>query len=162
MAEPLITEADLLLALDGGAETLRELCGDDGNGVRRADRLAYGIAVASEQGYGLLMAGFTTVERVQALAAEDTAVRHALCMIFREALASGKKEHRLPDGKTVFTPDAAIARDLLRGKASGSPRTSAEEVPTVGASSVLRPRASSLQPARPALSVRSGGRPVGF
>ena len=71
MAAALITEDDIKLALDGTAETLRELAGDDGTGAARADRVAYGIAVASEDAYGILLAGFGTVEKVQALAAND-------------------------------------------------------------------------------------------
>ncbi len=160
MAADLITEAHLLLALDGGVQTLLELCGDDGTGVRRADRLAYGIEAASEQGYGILLAGFTTNERVQALAASDTAVRHALAMIFRDVLAQGKKEFRLGDGKTMFSEDARQARDLLRGKSSGAPRSSAETTTDVGQSSLLRPR-SSRGNTRSVLT-DSNGRPVGF
>ncbi len=160
MAAALITEAHLLLALDGSAEQLRRLAGDDGTGTARADRVTYGIAVASEEAYGILLAGFESVERVQALAAEDVAVRHAIAMIWRETLASGKDDFRLPDGKTIFSADARVARDLLRAKAQGARRSSAEEVAAVGQSGLLRPRASSVQ--RSYLTDPTSGRPVGF
>ena len=48
MAAPLITTDDLVLAFDGNAEELRRIAGDDGTGTARADRVAYGIGVASE------------------------------------------------------------------------------------------------------------------
>ena|SRR6185369_133195 len=147
MADPLFTTDDLTLAFDGDTEMQRRLAGDDGTGQPRADRVAYGIAVASEEGYGILMSGFDTIERVQRLAANDIAVRHALCMIWRETLAQGKDEFRLPDGTTVFSPDARKGRDLLREKARGARRTSAEQVTPngPGQSGLLRPRASHTQ-----------------
>lgn len=161
MAADLITEADLLLAFDGNAEQLRRLAGDDGTGTARADRVAYGIAVASEDAYGILLAGFTTVEKVQALAERDPSVRHAIAMIFREKLAEGKDEFRLPDGSCIYAPDARRARDLLRGKASGAPRTSAESATNgPGPSSLLRPRTAT--PPRSLMLDAITGRPRGF
>lgn len=160
MADPLITSADLLLALDGSAEQLRRLAGDDGTGVAREDRVAYGIDVASEEAYGILLAGFESVERVQALAAADVSVRHSIAMIWREVLAAGKDDFRLPDGKSIFSADARVARDQLRAKAQGARRSSAEEVATVGQSGLLRPRAASVQ--RSYLTNPTTGRPVGF
>lgn len=160
MADALITSDDLLLALDGGTEQLRRLCGQEGDGSPRADRLAYGIAVASEEAYGLLLAGFPDVAQVQALAAADISIRHAVAMLFREKLAEGKDEFRLGDGSTVFSVDGRRARDLLRSKASNATRSSAEEVPGVGPSAMNRPRSSSLGCA-PVITERNG-RPVGF
>lgn len=161
MAADLITTANLLLAINGGNEELRRLAGDDGTGSYRTDRVAYAITVASEQAYGLLMAGFSTVANVQALAANDVAVRHAIAMIVREVLAEGKEQFRLPDGKTVFSDDARRARDVLRGKSTGAPRTSAEEVsPGPGQSTLLRPRASSGP--KPSVFTDCNGKLVGF
>ena len=161
MAADLIAEADLLLTFDGNAEQLRRLAGDDGTGIARADRVAYGIAVASEDAYGILLAGFTTVEKVQALAERDPSVRHAIAMIFREKLAEGKDEFRLPDGSCIYAPDARRARDLLRGKASGAPRTSAESATNgPGPSSLLRPRTAT--PPRSLMLDAVTGRPRGF
>lgn len=162
MATDLFTQADLLLAFDGTAETLRELAGDDGTGVARADRVAYGISVASEEMYGILRAGFPTNEVVQNLAANDPSVRHAGAMIFREVLASGKKEFRLPDGTCQFTPDARRARDMLREKSRGALRTSAEEVTSngPGRSSLLRPRTAHTLPS--VMLDRITGLPRGF
>ena len=161
MAADLITEDDIKLALDGSADTLRELAGDDGTGAPRADRIAYGIGVASEDAYGILLAGFGTVEKVQALAANDPSVRHAVAMIFREKLAEGKKDFRLPDGTCSFAPDARRARDLLREKSRGAQRTSAEETTNgPGRSSLLRPRSANAIPSR--MLDSTTGRPRGF
>lgn len=162
MAAALITSADLLLAFDGDTEQLRRLAGDDGTGEPRADRVTYGIAVASEEMYGILKAGFGSNERVQLLAANDPSVRHAGAMIFREVLADGKDDFRLPDGKTIFSASARVGRDTLREKSRGAKRTSAEEVTPngPGESAVLRPRSSSGN-ARSILT-DSRGRPVGF
>ncbi len=161
MADPLITPDDLALAFDGSTEMQRRLAGDDGTGQPRADRVAYGIAVVSEEGYAILLSGFETVERVKRLAANDIAVRHALCMIWREVMAQGKDEFRLGDGSTVFSPDARKARDLLREKARGARRTSAEEVTPdgPGQSGLLRPRSAHRIPS---VILGSNGRPVGF
>lgn len=162
MAAPLITTDDLVLAFDGNAEELRRIAGDDGTGTARADRVAYGIGVASEEGYGILRAGFVTNEAIQRLAANDPAVRHALAMIFREVLAQGKSEFRLPDGQTVFSGDARRARDLLREKSRGGVRTSAEEVTPngPGESSLLRPRTANTQ--RSVLTDPRTGKVTGF
>jgi hypothetical protein len=161
MADALITTADILLALDGSTEQLRRLAGDNGAGIARTDRVDYGIAVASEEAYGILIAGFDSVERVQALAAEDVLVRHAIVMIFRFTLADGKDGFRDPaSGRCIFEASARAARDALRAKASGAKRTSAETVPGVGQSGLLRPR-TATNPA-PSLFTDRCGRPVGF
>lgn len=164
MAADLVTQADLLLALAGGTEKLRQLAGDTGTSdpTPDADRIAYGIAVASEDAYGILLSGFPTVETVQHLAANDPSVRHAVAMIFREKLAEGKDEFRLPDGTCVFAPDARRARDLLREKSRGAKRTSAEEVTPdgPGRSTLLRPRAATGD--RSSFRDPNTGRPVGF
>lgn len=160
MAADLITTADLLLAFDGSTEQLRRIAGDDGSGQPRADRVAYGITVASEEVYSILLSGFDTNVRVQELAANDVSVRHAAAMIFREKLVEGKDEFRLPDGKTVFSNDARVARDLLREKARGARRTSAEAVSTVGQSGLLRPRARGG--GAKSIFTDPCGKPVGF
>ncbi len=162
MAAALITQADLELALEGGSETLRELAGDDGAGGPRTVRVEYAIAVASEEAYGLLKSGFPSNDQVIALVGADIAVRHAIAMIARDVLTQGAREMRLPDGSTQFSKDAMRARDLLRGKGSGSPRTSSEELPAVGLSAMLRPRASSLSTSSTAALATRNGRPVGF
>lgn len=162
MADPLITTADLLLAIDGNTEQMRRLAGDDGTGVARADRVAYGIAVASEEAYGILRSGFETNEKIVYLAANDPSVRHAIAMLWREALAQGKDEFRLPDGSCIYSGDARRARDLLREKARGALRSSAEEVATngPGRSSLLRPRTATPPPSL--ILDRTTGRPRGF
>lgn len=160
MAADLITTADLLLAFDGSTEQLRRLAGNDGTGQPRADRVAYGIAAASEDAYGILLSGFDTNTRVQALAAADVGVRHAIAMIWREKLAEGKDEFRLPDGSTIYSGDARRARDLLREKARGARRSSAEANASVGQSGLLRPRVR--QGATPSIFTDCHGKPVGF
>jgi hypothetical protein len=160
MADALITTDDLELAFNGSTEMLRRLCGDDGAGSYRTDRADYGIAVASEEMYGILLSGFDSNERVQALAAGDVAVRHAGAMIWRDVLAQGKDEFRLPDGGNVFSPDARKARDMLREKARGAKRSSAEETAAVGQSGLLRPR--SAQRTTSGTFTDSCGKPVGF
>ena len=161
MADPLFTSDDIKLALEGGDAQLRRLAGDDGTGAPRADRVAYGIAVASEEGYGILLSGFGTTLAVQRLAAADPLVRHALVMIWRETLAQGRDEFRLPDGACTFTPDARRARDLLREKARGGKRTSAEEATNgPGESALLRPRATSVIPSK--IISSTTGKPIGF
>jgi hypothetical protein len=143
MAADLITTDDLLLALgSGGTEKLRQLAGTAADGTPVADRLAYGLSVASEQAYGILMSGFVTTAAVAALAAEDVDVRHQIAMIAREVLAEGNEQFRTPDGKNSFASSARTARDVLREKARGARRTSAETAPGVGQSRVLRPRGS--------------------
>lgn len=147
MAAPLITQDDLILALNpGGTEKLRQLAGTDAAGQPNADKVAYGIEVATEEGYELLLGGFQTNERVQALAATDVAVRFRLCMIARYAMAEGNEQFRTPDGKNQFASSAREARDGLREKSRGAKRSSAEGTEVsgakVGQSSLLRPRAS--------------------
>lgn len=147
MGDPLITIDNLKLALGAGAtEQLRQLAGDDGTGQPDATRVAYGIAAASEQTYGILMGGFGTEEQIVALAANDVDVRHQVAMIAREVLAEGNAQFRTPDGKNAFASSARVARDVLREKSRGARRSSAEGTTaggvTVQRSSLLRPRAS--------------------
>jgi len=143
MAADLITTDHLKLALGPGAtEKLRQLAGDDGAGQPDTTRIAYGITAASEQAYGILLSGFGTNEAVQALAANDTDVRHQISMIAREVMAEGNEQFRTPDGKNQFASSARTARDVLREKARGARRTSAEAAPGVGRSRLLRPRGS--------------------
>lgn len=164
MADALFTTDDLKLALAGGDETLRRLAGDTGATDPTPDpvRVAYGIDVASEELYGILRSGFETNEKIAFLAANDPSVRHAGCMIFREVLGQGRDEFRLPDGTCVFSPDARKARDLLREKARGALRSSAEEVATngPGRSALLRPRTATPPPSL--ILDRTTGRPRGF
>ena len=142
MAAPLITQADMIAALgSGGTEKLRQLAGTAADGSPVADRVTYGIAVASEEGYEILLGGFGTNERVQALAADDISVRHRRCMIARCAMAEGNEQFRTPDGKNQFASSAREARDGLREKSRGAKRSSAEGG-TAGKSAVLRPRSS--------------------
>jgi len=142
MAAALISEDDLKLAIGPGAdEQLRQLAGDDNTGAPIAARVTYGIDVASEEAYGLLLSGFETNERIQALAENDPLVRHSIAMIARETLAMGREQFRLPDGKCCFSPDARVARDALREKSRGAKRTSAETT-AAGRSALLRPRGS--------------------
>ena len=102
MAADLFTEADISLALPGGAETLRRFAGDTGvaDATPDAARIAYGISVASEQVYGLLMAGGWSVDQIVALAAADPAVRHAGVMIWREVLCEGPSDFLVNDPKS--------------------------------------------------------------
>lgn len=162
MAADLVTAADLIARLDGGEEALRELAGDDGAGAYRADVVALAITEASEEGYGILLAGFPTVETVQHLAANDPSVKGALCQLTRYALTRWKKAFRLPDGTSIFQPEAREARDLLREKSRGAKRTSAEEVTTdgPGRSTLLRPRTATGD--RSFLRDTVTGRPRGF
>lgn len=162
MATALITAQNLIDRLDGGAEELRRLAGDDGTGVYDATAVARAIATASEEGYGILMSGFPSVAAVQALVANDDAVLNALCQICRYVLTQWKHQFRLPDGGSIFAKDAREARDLLREKARGGKRSSAEAVTPngPGSSTLLRPRSSSGQ-ARSILT-DSSGKPFGF
>lgn len=142
MADALITQDDLILALgSGGTEKLRQLAGTDATGAPVAERVTYGINVASEEGYEILLGGFLTNERVQALAADDVSVRHRLCMIARAAMAEGNEQFRTPDGKNQFASSARESRDGLREKSRGAKRSSAEGG-SAGKSAVLRPRSS--------------------
>lgn len=161
MAADLITAQDLIDRLDGGAEALREIAGDDGTGSYRTGPVGIAITEASEEAYGILLAGFTTNEKVQALVANDSSVKGAICQLTRYALTRWKKEFRLPDGKSVYQSEAREARDLLRGKASGAPRTSAETATNgPGPSSLLRPRTAT--PPRSLMLDAITGRPRGF
>ena len=144
MAANLITQNDLVLALNpGGTEKLRQLAGDDGTGQPAAANVAYGIGIASEEGYELLLSGFETNERVQALAAADQVVRFRIAMIARYVMAEGNEQFRTPDGKNQFASSAREARDALREKSRGAKRSSAEPSAGVGRSGLLRPRGSS-------------------
>ena len=138
----LITSQHLIDRLDGGAEELRRLAGDDGTGTYDADKVATAIATASEDAYGALLAGFATVERVQALVENDPAVIDAICLRARYALTRWKNSFIAADGRHVFQSSAREALDLLRDKARGAKRSSAEESTGVGQSSVLRPRSA--------------------
>lgn len=162
MAAALLTAQDLIDRLDGGEEELRRLAGDDGTGVYNVAAVTTAIATASEEGYGILMSGFPTVAAVQALVANDAAVLDALCAITRYALTKWKHQFRLPDGTAIYAKDAREARDLLREKARGGKRSSAEAVTPggPGSSTLLRPRSSS-GPARSVLT-DCNGKPVGF
>lgn len=144
MADALLTIQQLIDRFDGGAEALRRFAGDDGTGSYDAGKVAIGIAGASEEAYGILMSGFGSVERVQRLAANDAEVIDALAHLVRYRLTRFKDEFRLPDGRSVFYPEAREARDLLREKARAGKRTSAEEVTPdgPGQSGLLRPRAA--------------------
>lgn len=146
MADPLLTAQNMIDRLDGGAAKLRELAGDDGTGGYLAGKVTIAIGVASKEGYGILLAGFETNERVKDLAANDDEVLDALCHLARYHLANWKDEFRLPDGKSVFEPSATRARDLLRMKASAATRSAAEEIPTIGKSALIRPRGSAERP----------------
>lgn len=142
MAALLLSQDDLLIALNpGGTEKLRQLAGTDATGAPNADKILYGLSVASEEGYELLLGGFETNERVQALAAADVSVRFRLAMIARYALAEGNEQFRTPDGKNQFATSAREARDGLREKSRGAKRTSAEGG-AAGQSTLLRPRGS--------------------
>ena len=68
MAADLFDVDDIKLALPGGDETLRRFAGDTGvaDAAPDAARIAYGISVASEQIYGLLLAGGWSVAQVVA------------------------------------------------------------------------------------------------
>lgn len=162
MADPLCTAQDLIDRLDGGAEELRRLAGDNGSGSYDTTSVTKAIASASEEAYGLLLGGFTTNANVQALVENDAAALDAVCLIARHHLVRWKRDFRLPDGGTIFSKDAREARDFLREKSRGAQRSSAEEVTPngPGRSSLLRPRSSS-GPA-PSILTDSYGKPVGF
>lgn len=160
MADPLITAQQLIDRFDRGEEDLRRFAGDDGAGSYHVGKVTEGIAVASAETYGILLAGFDTNERVQALAANDPEVLNALARLVRYHLTVFKDDFRLPDGKSVFSSDAREARDALREKARGAKRSSAEATAAVGQSALLRPRGSS-GPRRSILTDASG-KPVGF
>lgn len=162
MAADLVTDDDMIARLDGGQEGLRELAGDDNTGAYRADRVAIARGEATEEGYGILLSGFETVEKVQNLVANDPTVKDALCQLVRYSLSRWKKAFRLPDGTSVFQPEAREARDLLREKSRGAKRTSAEEVTPdgPGRSTLLRPRTATGD--RSFLRDAVTGRPRGF
>lgn len=161
MADPLCTAQNLIDRLDGGAEELRRLCGDDGAGSYDTTSLTRAIATASEEAYGLLLSGFSTVANVVELVENDAAVLDAVCHLTRYALTRWKNEFRQPDGSAAFAREAREARDLLREKSRGAKRSSAEEVtPGPGRSTLLRPRSSSGN--TPSKLTDSYGRPVGF
>lgn len=161
MSTALIAQSDLVLAFKGGVEQVRRFAGDDGAGNPDPVRVAYGIGVASDEGYGILLAGGWSPAQIVTLAADDAAVRHALCIIWRWAVTDGVDEFRSPEGISIFFSGAKSARDTLRGKASGSPRTIAEADPAVGPSANLAPRASNSA-GTPILGRDRSGNVAGF
>lgn len=163
MADDLITAQQLIDRYDGGAEALREYAGtviDGDAAVYDPDKVAAAIAGASDEAYGILLGGFETNERVQALAANDVEVLDALALLVRYRLTRFKKEFRRPDtGMSIFLGDAREARDALRMKSDGAKRTSAEKaVNGPGESELLRPRGSH----RIRSAITDDGTPRGF
>lgn len=161
MADPLCTAQDLIDRLDGGAEELRRLAGDDGTGAYDSTSVTNAIDAASGEGYGILLAGFSSNDTVAALVANDPTVLNAICLLVRYHLTLWKREFRLPDGASMFQRDAREARDLLREKSRGGQRSSAEEVTPngPGRSALLQPRTASNIPS---VIVDRYRRPVGF
>ena len=152
MAAPdLITDQELIDRYDGGAEALRRFAGDKlvGNVLTYDDgKVAIARAAASKEAYGLLLAGFRTVARVQALVANDDEIKNMIALLVRFHLVVFKDDFRLPDGSCVFAKDTERARDVLRAKSSTEERSAAEELPEVGRSSLIRPRATAESPPR--------------
>lgn len=149
MAADLLTVQDLIDRFDGGEEALRRFAGTDPTtGSYDADRVARAIAAVSQEIYGILLAGFETTERVQALVAGDEDLIDRGAQLVRYRLTVFKDDFRLPDGRSVFASDARDARDVLRAKASSAERSAAEELPAVGKSSLIRPRATAETPPR--------------
>ena len=146
MAADLITAQELIDRYDGGPEALRRFAGDDGAGSYHAGKVAIAIAAASKEAYGLLLAGFETNERVAALVAADDEIKNKVAILVRHHLVVFKDEFRLPDGSSIFAHDTREARDVLRAKSSVEARTSADELPAVGKSSLIRPLATAETP----------------
>lgn len=164
MADPLLTAQDLIDRYDGGEEALRRFAGTKvvGNVTTYDDgKVDKAIATTSEEGYEILLSGYETNERVQALAANDARVIDALAIICRYHLTKYKDDFREPDGQSIFKADTREARDVLREKARGAKRSSSEQVNPngPGQSGLLRPRSAHRIPS---VLLDSNGRPVGF
>lgn len=160
MANPLITVQQIIDRYDGGAEALRRFAGDDGAGSYDAAKVTDAIASASAEAYGILLSGFDSNDRVEALAGADPEVLAAIARLVRYHLTIFKDGFRLPDGKSVFSADAREARDALREKARGAKRSSAEATATVGQSGLLRPRG--ITGPQKSIFTDPCGKPVGF